>query len=871
MGIESIEYARFIFGIFLMILPGYLCSLLIFKKMNVVERVAFGFGFSLVISSLIVMLFSLLIKITPFFLFLFFGIYIAIPIPFLVANKKNFSFSLPSKKGIIKAIILIGILIFVFYMTFLPHSVNKYYLPLHADEWVHWGYIHGFINSGHIKFPNPFTGGSEAIPPEIGFHVFLASFKYISGASLKTIFLLMPSLLAIFTSLAAFCLGERSKIKFGLEASFLAAFIPTNVRFLGPSFLIPLSLGLFLALFSLLLAERRGYKKYALIFLLILFTALAHPPSAVAMAIVLLCYSIFLAMEKKYKEAGFIALVTFIPFLVAYFIIPTTYFEMGINAIFGEEYISRLPKVMLSLSYLGKVTWGLFFLASFIAIYKGKALQRGIFLSALAFISIIFLYDKYNFGLPIIYDRSFSYLFLFVTVLAGYGLAGIREYGEKGIKYVGMKLEKFFGERKDLIAKGFGIAIVIALCLIIAFYAIPVHKGEPYYKIINEKEFERFEWIRCNIDDYKDEYHSFEKAAIDPIKASIFSAVTGIHTISSTFWPKYGEGISKEMNTFLAGKGKDIDFLEKHDLSVIYGECENKNLEKIYKNVYLYYGLPPRANFTFIPEEAEEGEAATFISTSTTPYGEIINWSWNLGDGNISNGKIDGLYFKEGNARARMEMNRSFTIEMWLCPNFSYDDGKTHEWFLWYGGGTYIDCFKHWNNRVYFVVKGKEWRAASLVIKFDANTWHHFVGMYNGWSGSFTIYWDGKIVKFTTGGGVISSEKGTAIIGGRNNRWFDGWIKEVRIYGRALNDSELMANYNGNVTTKGLIAWWKFDEGFGNIAHDIIGNNNATVYGAMWVNYVEHAYSKAGEYKVTLTVMNDKGLTDSISKKIFVS
>lgn len=868
MGVESIEYARFVFGAFSMILPGYLWSLLIFKKASITERIVFGFGFTLIFSSLIIILFSLFIKITESFLALFFLIYIGVPLPFLAMKRKEFSFPFIEREKVIKAIILVSILLFIFYMTFLPHSVNKYYLPFHGDEWVHWGYVHGFMKSGHINFPNPFTGGNEAIPPEIGFHVFLASFKYISGAELKTIFLFMPSLLAVFASLAAFCLGERSHKKFGLEASFLIAFIPTNVRTLGPSFLVPLSLGLFLILLALMIAQI-GYKKYPVIFFLLLFTALAHPPSAVAMAIALLSYSIFLTMERKYREAGFIALFAIIPFLVSYFIIPTTYFEMGINAIFGEEYVSHLPKVMLSLSYLGKIVWALFFLASFMAIYKGKSLQRSLFLSSLSFISIIFLYDKFNFGLPILYDRAFSYLFLFVTVLAGYGLAWIREYVEKGMKYI-VKIKESFEER-DIITKGVGIGVVLILCFIIIFFTVPVHKEETYYKILNEREFERFEWIRCNIDDYKDEYHSFERAAIEPTKASIFSAVTGIYTISSTFWPKYGEKIEQEMRTFLHEGGKDIDFLEKHDISVIYGECKNENLEMIHKNVYLYYGLPPVANFTYLQQNVRE-DNITFLSTSTTPYGEIINWTWDLGDGNISNGEIDGLRFGEGdNIRAKIRMNRSFSIEMWICPNFSYNDGKIHEWFLWYGRGTYINCFKHWNNKVYFVVKGKEWKSASLVIEFDKNTWHHFVGVYNGWTGAFNIYWDGKIVKFASGGGAISSGEGNMIIGGRNNRWFDGWIKEVRIYERTLNDLELMENYNGNITRNGLIAWWKFDEGKGNVAYDCIGGNEAKIYGAMWVNYVEHAYSKAGEYEVTLTVMNNKGLTDSISKKIVVS
>lgn len=870
------EYARFLFGVFLMVLSGYLWSIVIFKKMSSVERVVFGFGFTLAFSSFVVMLSSFWIKVTSSFLFIFFIIYIGATVPFLAMKikKSGLPFSLPEKKKMIKGVILAGILLFVFYMTFLPHSVNDYNLPFHADEWIHWGYTHGFMNHGDMEFPNPFTGGNEAISPEIGFHVFLANFKWLFGAELVTIFLFMPSLLAVFTSLAAFCLGERSERKFGLEAAFLVAFIPTSVRFLGPSFLVPLSLGLFLALFSLLIAQLEGYRKYPLLLSLVFFTALVHPPSAVAMVITLLCYAIFLPIEKKYKEGAVITLATIIPFLIAYFIIPKNYFEMGINALFGEEYVSTLPKVLLSLDYLGNIVWTLFFFASFMAIYKGKALQRGMFLAAFSFILIIFLYDKYTFGLPIIYDRSFSYLFLFVAVLAGYGLAGVRGYGEGGIKYVITRLEKIFQNRnkRKILTKGGSIAITILLCSTIASLAIPEHKEEEYYKMVNENEFSTFDWIGGNIDKYRDDYHSFEKAAVNPSKASVFSAVTGVYTLSAIFHPKYGVNILDEVNDFLDGKGKNIDFLEKYDIEVIYGDAENEYIEMVHENVYLYYGMPPIANFTFTPNKPKEKETVTFVSTSTTPYGSIINWSWDYGDGNKSQGTQYEFLFREGDTvRTRMKMNRSFTVEMWLWPGFSYDDGETHEWFLWSDGGTYINCYKHSNNRVYFVVRGEKWESAASVIEFEENTWHHFAGVYNGWTGTFNLYWDGKIMEVSGGGGVISSEEGAVIIGGRNGRWFNGDIKDVRIYGRTLSDTELEGNYQGNVTTDDLLAWWKLNESHGAVAHDKFGRNDATIYGIPEKKYRVHAYKGPGEYEVTLIVLNEDGFNDSISKKIVVS
>lgn len=95
-------------------------------------------------------------------------------------------------------------------------------------------------------------------------------------------------------------------------------------------------------------------------------------------------------------------------------------------------------------------------------------------------------------------------------------------------------------------------------------------------------------------------------------------------------------------------------------------------------------------------------------------------------------------------------------------------------------------------------------------------------------------------------------------------------ISDVRIYNRVLNITEIQDNYNGNITTGGLISRWKLNDK-GDIALDSIGNNNGTIYGANWINQATHKYKKSGTYKVTLTIVNEDGLTDSISKDVTIT
>lgn len=78
------------------------------------------------------------------------------------------------------------------------------------------------------------------------------------------------------------------------------------------------------------------------------------------------------------------------------------------------------------------------------------------------------------------------------------------------------------------------------------------------------------------------------------------------------------------------------------------------------------------------------------------------------------------------------------------------------------------------------------------------------------------------------------------IIGGfnRDDLWyFNGTIKYIRIYNRSLSDVEIKQNFIGDVTTVGIVSWWKFDEGYGNVTHDIVGVNDGKIYGGNWSAY----------------------------------
>lgn len=592
MPIEAIELLKLIAGIFILIIPGYLWSFLLFKDLKALERIVFGFVLSLGVICcgmfLLDVVFSLPLTATKVFILL-----AAYTIPVVVLYifsiyrfglpKPNFAYLKTSKY-----ILLLLILVFTVFMIFLPHWSDNYFLPFHVDEWIHWGYSQAVIESGSTAFTNPYTGSGIAQSLELGFHCITASVKWITGITFNTIVVFMPSIIAIFTSLAAFNIGERSKRKFGLEAALLVSFIPTTCRMMGPSFYVAVAMGMLFLLFIVWLGQLRKILAALLIPFFIWCVFLIHPPTALAGIIITFSYALLLALEKEYKLSVLMGGLSLIPIMLV--LLLTTRWDYSlqqvIDAFFGAKYFLsyNLPKIWPSFEHLGIVTWILCIIGAYFAFSRGKAIQRTITLSAIAFITLIGLYDKLGYGLPIMYERSFMYLFLMVTIIAGYGLSEIR-------RLVIDNSESIVPKQYKRISKNIGIIVPAFVCIILLTTAVPAHLDIPYYQMIDEEDYETFTWIRDNIDDYRDENHSYDKAAVHPFMASPFSAVTRLYMVSSSMHPIYGYSLHTEMEKFLSEKCVDTSFLKKYKISVVYGSCNNDNLTMIYPNVYLYPSL----------------------------------------------------------------------------------------------------------------------------------------------------------------------------------------------------------------------------------------------------------------------------------------
>lgn len=302
-------------------------------------------------------------------------------------------------------------------------------------------------------------------------------------------------------------------------------------------------------------------------------------------------------------------------------------------------------------------------------------------------------------------------------------------------------------------------------------------------------------------------------------------------------------------------------------------------IKSSYRELHLWidvYDRRPIANFTYVPGTATIGETINFTDNTKSLYSNIVWLKWDFGDGNMSNGEITGLrfngiddYIDVGNNSSLQPVNG--TIEAWI---FITEYWGVRIIFV----GSSLDIRRHPN---FYIGNNK----LALGLYDNRNVEYHILNttflMKKTWY-HVAATWDGKEVSFYLNGSLMQTDNqnitpanntDTKLIGTLYTMYrgtaFSGNLKDLKIYHRALNDTEIQNNYQGNVTTDGLVSWWKMNDG-GAIAYDSIGTNDGTIYGADWINQAAHTFSHPGSYQVQLTVSNEYGQINSISKTITV-
>ncbi len=129
-------------------------------------------------------------------------------------------------------------------------------------------------------------------------------------------------------------------------------------------------------------------------------------------------------------------------------------------------------------------------------------------------------------------------------------------------------------------------------------------------------------------------------------------------------------------------------------------------------------------------------------------------------------------------------------------------------------------------------------------MSLPVGQWHYFTMTYTSGSGG-TVYEDGVAVGSISNGGNISPTSAALHIGwDGSGSYFNGAIDDVQIYNYARNQKQITSDMNGGHPAGGSpigsqVGYWKFDEGYGTVAHNS-GNQgsalNGSISSATWTN-----------------------------------
>jgi CubicO group peptidase (beta-lactamase class C family) len=118
--------------------------------------------------------------------------------------------------------------------------------------------------------------------------------------------------------------------------------------------------------------------------------------------------------------------------------------------------------------------------------------------------------------------------------------------------------------------------------------------------------------------------------------------------------------------------------------------------------------------------------------------------------------------------------------------------------------------------------------------QLNPGTWHHIAGTYNG--ATFALYVDGARVASTIRSGGMSVNSIAMTLGNKStlDRPLDGDLDEVRIWRRALSQSELQMGSEVELSGSepDLVGYYRLDETSGQVVADSTSNANHGVLGA---------------------------------------
>jgi len=178
------------------------------------------------------------------------------------------------------------------------------------------------------------------------------------------------------------------------------------------------------------------------------------------------------------------------------------------------------------------------------------------------------------------------------------------------------------------------------------------------------------------------------------------------------------------------------------------------------------------------------------------------------------------------------DFDETFTVEAWVKP-ISLSGTGSYKSFL---GGNFSEPPFSGSGWQFFLDNAdySNWGLSVCVPDCDAaksgsgglqtNQWQHVAGTYDG--SNIRIYKNGELIATQAHSGNVGDVN--FVLVGIWETSFDGVMDEVRIWNVARTQSEIQANKDNTLlgNESGLVGYWKFDEGTGQVVSDSTSNNN---------------------------------------------
>lgn len=446
-------------------------------------------------------------------------------------------------------IALVLLLIFAFYINHYPHQGYNY--PVHVDEWSSFTRAKAIYLAENYFTPDPYIAGKETKGGlEVGFYMWLAELKILTGLDWLLIFKYLPALIAVLLVLSTYIFARN--YGYGLEAGLFVSVIPTTVRLLGPGFLVAISLGIVFIPLSLFLARKISGKNLLLILFIILsFLLIEHPPTALVVFVVLVLYS-FLNFRRGGK---------FGPIILAIILSSMLSFHHFLDFITTKPAIGELIKFSAVIpigtfpEFISHVTIVFFIVGVFLMAREKRYIM---ITSVIVFLVLLAVFRQLGYTFFIMPTRGYMYTMFLMSIIAGFAL-------HKTIRFKPLYL--------------FLVALVIVM-------GVQNIWEQPYYHIISEQEYNDFLWIKENTaEDSIVLLHPWKANALPSIAER--NIYTRIPPRPSEFYTERNE----KAFVFFAERCNDTEFLKENNISVVYSpvKCNNTDLSNPRDNIYFIH------------------------------------------------------------------------------------------------------------------------------------------------------------------------------------------------------------------------------------------------------------------------------------------